>query len=48
MPRTSLDTAGEAWDIDMIRDDLARFAFLPGGNDSEQFFPPGCQAGIGL
>ena len=36
----------QASDADMVRDDPARFAFLP-GNDAGQFFPPGRQAGNG-
>lgn len=30
----------EAYSVGSLRDDLARFTFLPGGSDGEGLFPP--------
>jgi hypothetical protein len=32
----------QAYDAQALRDDLARFTFLLGGNDGEHLFPPEC------
>ena len=31
-----------AYGLDQLRDDLERFAFLPGGSDGESLFSPPC------